>query len=827
MARNFVDPWQNILGPTGRLLVGRLTFLEPDTSGNLKEIYDVDGQPLENPVYTSIYGLPKHQVLLGDSDYKIQFEAYIGNGNMENDENASNWLLYKTVISKNGSLSVDDGSISIRTIATMDQLKAMGGMQDGDVIELIGYNAAGDSGMSRLYIWDADATNTDDGGAIISSSTTSVGRWKLVVPGTYVDVRWFGDIPDKTAKTQATTTSNVGQRVKAATFANGVHKDLYFPAGYYYFAGANTVSVDKNIILDKMVRFCVKEGTTGTLVKAEEIQGNTDYLFIREYGAEHIGGYNIQADWIDTSWYFSDKASATGAKFGYTIERNLRSPLVFTNTTVRVLTLQPGDATYDSCLIESNEKIDRGTFRNMDINTSWFVDNWQDSNMHFENCTVKLANCRSADEYIRVKNLLADYTYGDLGEQQLHNATVHGGCVIENCYGSVTVTGNGGVELHNASLTLSGMTANNSINAVDSWLTIPANIVVQNIQYRRGSLSGNVTVQVLQNSYFENVDIYPAINCLGTDTTFIRCEIHGYVQGTNLVLRNNNCYNTIDQRDVNGVITINCVGNLFYTTSQGVPSRHYVHATTPESVVNGIWTHNGSSYDHVHWIRLDRTNLKYQDRDHHYTYAGNSEPYLMKWSGRNHPMQFYKYSGYRVDSSRGAGVFSTTTIPFLFFNLRTRVITAVNRQRYWKMFTVGRGYLMRSGHIGSNDLSFGIMEGDYRDYKCGEVPVQWTWGSHTSKVQNDLIAYAHCVSIDGDGEAEYNASFENVDQDHTQSDFSQGVEIGIYPSSEWGSSHPTEHWAVYPDTIYRETATLCVYIDPDFSTYNNPQVMET
>lgn len=825
--RNFVDPWQNILGPTGRLLVGRLTFLEPDTSGNLKEIYDVDGQPLENPVYTSTYGLPKHQVLLDDSDYKIQFEAYIGNGNMENDENATNWLLYKTVISKNGSLSVDDNSISIRTIATMNQLKALGGMEDGDVIELIGYNEAGDSGMSRLYIWNANSTATDDGGAIISSSTTSVGRWKLVVPGTYVDVRWFGDIPDRTAKTQATTTSNVGQRVKAATFANSVHKDLYFPAGFYYFAGANTVSVDKNIILDKMVRFCVKEGTTGTLVKAEEIQGNTDYLFIREYGAEHIGGYNVQADWIDTAWYFSDKSTATGAKFGYTIERALRSPLVFTNTTVRVLTLQPGNATYNGCLIESNKKIDQGTFQNMDINTSWFVDNWQDSDMHFENCTVKLANCRNADEYIRVKNLLGDYTYGDLGEQQLHNATIHGGCVLENCYGSVTVTGNGGVELHNASLTLTGLTSNNSLNAIDSWLTIPANVALQNIQYRRGSLSGSVTVQVLQNSYFENVDIYPAINCLGTDTTFIRCELHGYVQGTNLVLRNNNCYSTIDQRDVNGVITINCVGNLFYTTTQGIPARHYVHATTPETVVNGIWSHNGSSYDHVHWIRLDRTNLKYQDRDHHYTYAGNSEPYLMKWSGRNHPMQFYKYSGYRVDSSRGEGVFSTTTIPFLFFNLRTRVITAVNRQQYWKMFTVGRGYLMRSGHIGSNDLAFGIMEGDYRDYDCGDVPVQWTWGSHTSKVQNELIAYATCSSLDGNGEADYNVSFEPADTDHTQSEFSQGVEIGNYPSSEWGSSHPTEHWAVYPDTIYREIATLCVYIDPDFSTYNNPQVMET
>jgi hypothetical protein len=822
--RNFVDPWQNILGPTGRLLVGRLTFLEPDTSGNLKEIYDVDGQPLENPVYTSIYGLPKHQVLLGDSDYKVQFEAYIGNGNMENDENATNWLLYKTVISKNGSLSIDDGSISIRTIATMAQLKALGGMEDGDVIELIGYYAAGDSGMSRLYIWDEDATNTDDGGAIISSSTTSVGRWKLVVPGTYVDVRWFGDIPDKTAKTQATTTSNVGQRVKAATFANGVHKDLYFPAGYYYFAGANTVSVDKNIILDKMVRFCVKEGTSGTLVKAEEIQGNTDYLFIPEYGSEHIGGYNVQADWIDTAWYYSDKATATGAKFGYTIERNLRSPLVFNNTTVRVLTLQPGNATYNGCLIESNKKIDRGTFQNMDIDTSWFIDNWQDSNMHFENCTVKLANCRSADEYIRVKNLIQDYTYGDLGEQQLHNATVHGGCVIENCYGTVTVTGTGGVELHNASLTISGLTSNNSLNVVDSWLTIPSNIVLSNIQFRRGSLQGSVSVQVLGDSLFEDVTTYTTIIGLGHTVTFNRCNIWGYVQGTDIIIHNNNIYNQIDQRDTNGVVNVNCIGNMFYLTAQGIPARHYVHATTAASIVSGIWSKNGSSYDTVHWIRLDRTNLVFQDSAHNYTYAGNSEPYLMKWSGRNHPMQFKCYGGHWSASQQGTGVFSTTTIPFCFYNSRDRKIYVVPRQRYWKMFTVGRGYLMRSGKLMIPGKYIGIMEGDYNDHTNGQVAPVWNWGCNAYQNQllldGELFGCMSAVCRDADGEAEYVCSFEAENTDHTGT-YSYGTQIGNYPSKQWDDDKWENEWPVYPATP--SSLTMFVFVDPDFSSNTNAQ----
>lgn len=820
--RNFFDPWANILGPTGRLLIGRVKFLEPDTSSLLKEIYDVDGRPSENPVYTSTYGLLKHQVLLGDSDYKIQFEAYIGNGNMENDENEANWLLYKTAVSKNGNLSVDDSGISIRTVATMNELKALGGMHDGDVIELIGYYEAGDSGMSRLYIWNAAATSTDDGGSVVSSNTTSVGRWKLVVPGTYVDVRWFGDIPDATARTQSTTTSNVGQRVKAALFANSVHKDLYFSSGFYYFAGANTVSVDKNIILDRFVRFCVKEGTSGTLVKAEEIQGNTDYLFIKEYGADAIGGYDIQADWIDTAWYYSDKSNATGAKFGYTIERALRSVLSFTNTTVKVQHANPGNAVYDGCLIESNEKLYEGTFKNMDIDTSWFVSNWQDSNMHFINCTVKLANCRNADEYIRVKNLIGDYNYGDLGEHTITNAILHGGCLIENCSGTATITGNGSIEVHNASLILSGLTATNSVNAIDSWLTLTANCVVDSIQFRRGALMGaGLTVQVLNDSMFENMTNTIAINCLGTNTSFTRCEIKGYVAGTDVVLHNNDIYSTVEQLDDDGAITIDCIGNMFYAVNS-VPARHYVHSTTADTVVSGIWSKNGSAYDTIHWIRLDRTNLKEQDSEHNYSYTGNSEPYLMKWSGRNHPMVFKCYGGHWTRPLQGTGIFATTDVPFCFFNSRDRQISVVPRQRYWKMFTVGKGYLMRTGRIEAN-RTIGILEGDYNDSRNGMVVPTWTWGcSRTQKpaiFNNEVFGCMTAVSRDGSGEADYIVSFEEEDKVHGE--YSYGVLLGYYPSDCWNSNSWTDAWGIYPANT--GSIALFVMIDPDFSTNNNPQ----
>ena len=63
---NFVDSYQNLFDVNGKFLVGRLTFLEPNTSSSKLTIYDTDGNELDNPIYTSQYGLPKHQIMLQD-----------------------------------------------------------------------------------------------------------------------------------------------------------------------------------------------------------------------------------------------------------------------------------------------------------------------------------------------------------------------------------------------------------------------------------------------------------------------------------------------------------------------------------------------------------------------------------------------------------------------------------------------------------------------------------------------------------------------------------------------------------------------------------------
>lgn len=803
----FFDPWANIVGPNGKFLIGRLTFLEPDTSGNLKAIYSVDGLPLSNPIYTDLYGKTSSQVMLQDSDYKVRFEAYIGQGNMVNDQSAQNWLLYKTAYIKNGIVSTDN-TIEIKSVTSIDALKDLENMNDGDIIEVIGYYTAGDSGESRFYKWNATGTAIEDGGSVIKSDHTTVGYWSLIVPGTYIDVRWFGDLPDASAKNASTTTSNLSQRVKAANFANAVNKDLYFPKGFYYFSGANTVSVNKNILLDSFVRFCVKEGTTGTSVQAKEVIGSSAFLFIPEYNSSSIGQYALIADWIDTAWLYTDKTTDNNARFGYIINSVLRSDLTFTGKTVIVNTTFDHVATFDNCSIDSNKKISKAVFRNMDIDTRWLIDNWETNGQITieSSCTVSLSNCRNANEYILVKNMIGDYNYGDLQEQTV-NATIKGDSVLENFNGNLTVDSSGTVEIHNASVTIAGLTNANSLNCVDTWLTLPSSITLNHLFLRRGSISGtNVTVQVNSNSVLERVDLNVNLYSVGTDLTINDSNIRGVVEGSNIELVSNQIYAQVGQSDVAGVVTVKCISNTF---NDG--ARHYVHANTANSVVNGIWANNCQTYDTSHWIRLDRTNLKDDDAEHKYAYMNNSDLYLDKYSGRNHPMRFKLYRGHWVDAT-GKGCYETYDTPFLFLNDWTHEIYAVARTNYWKMFSVGRTNFQRSATVRSKIQWLGYAEG--ADNNGAQIPVLWQWGLNYDVVDGQPVTSLEAVSRDGTGEADFNVSFDAADQVYNI--YQYGVKLG-YPTNESWANFP------HPFQLYPSSEShywyLYVFPEKDFASY--------
>lgn len=62
-------------------------------------------------------------------------------------------------------------------------------------INVLGYYTVNDGGGGRFY-WDANSTETDNGGTIIKLDNINVGRYKRVIDKNYVKVAWFGAIPD-------------------------------------------------------------------------------------------------------------------------------------------------------------------------------------------------------------------------------------------------------------------------------------------------------------------------------------------------------------------------------------------------------------------------------------------------------------------------------------------------------------------------------------------------------------------------------------------------------------------------------------------------------
>ena len=841
---NYNDVWANVWCGKN-LLVGKLVFCEANTT-DLKTIYSVDGLELPNPIYVN--GMPESQIML-DGDYTVRYYEYIGNGQMVGDMAEDHWRLYKTELIKQPELitTMSNDGVGL-TVSTIDTLKDLNGMEDGDVVGVVGYYTKEDCPL-RYYVWHQSGNYADDGGVVIKSNNTTSGAWIMKIPYNYIDVRWYGDIPSNLSTGNS---SNLGQRAKAASAANKYNKDLYFSAysaggalGFYMFDGSNTVSVNKDIICDKGVRFVVKHGTTGTSVVCHELFNCDKYLFVSEQG-QTVGGYSLVADWINTGWFSSGTAVASGARVGYIVE-NLHASMSFSNAQIRIPKEVNQTLYFTDCeILECFKKITGPcSMTNMVIESGWFADNYTWGNLHLYNCRVELENCDTANTYIKLKNITGDYNYGDLGEQQI-NATVHTGGTLENCYGTITLTNESGtIELHNASVTINGLGVGKSINAVDSWITLPSDVTMNRLDLRRGSIAGGHTVTLTDDSLIENASLNVAINTTGSKLIVRNSEIYGQITTRNIELVNNQIYAVIDQSDYAGVITVLLSGNMFH--GNGV---HYVHASQVGSVVNGIWISNGSTYSDKHWIRLDRTNLKFQDIDHHYSYIANAEPYLDQWNGRNRPMTFKMYSGHWTRNQKGTGIFATTTIPFLFLNNRELTIYAVPRQNFWRMFTVGRGFLCRSGCIKAacNAGEIGIMESDYVDHKNGNVAPVFNWGCGTYNVQavemadgtymafedypdSTKVGCIQCVSRDADGIAEYKCSFEAEDAPHGE--YSYGMPIGFFPSTNWNGAGNGQggdasyggslydKWVVYPATSYQ--IVIYVFVDKDYSTGSNPQ----
>lgn len=633
------DNWNSYLNNDRNLLHGKVRFCRKGTTDNIV-IYNRDGIAIRNPEFTDLLGRTEYQVFVENADnVTAYFYEYVGTGDMmgwpEEDYDPSRWAYQYSSDNMDPVQAVDIEATSAEGVATMADLRArdpedvpeLGGVK---MLWLYGYYNSGDT-SPVLYVWDDTTVKSDNGGSVIMPNNVSgPGRWILASREYIFDVRHFGIFPvDNKYSVDFSYTS---QLANCAAYLVNEGLNAWFPdfpngIGYYLLDGTNTFAIEGDIYCSDAVRFMCKTGTSGTAIQCHELHKAAPYLFD---STVQTGSATLTCDYINISWLGGNCQG--NARVGWVIDAP-SYPRVITGKEVHFVTNGNGALQLDNCVITSNKKITGAiTISNSVLRTDFFADNYDWADLTSINNTILLENCKDATTYVTLKNKQYEADYGDINEGTITGMTLLSGAIVENAsFSNVTLRGN--CELHNVSGTVSVSGSDLVLNAVDCWLTFSNSFVCTTLALRRGSIGGT-GIQVLTSLHVENADIYAPLTTLGALAYISGCNVNATVIATNITLKDNVISSTVSQRDVNGVVNVDCDGNTF-----NVGGYHNISATTANAVVNGHWVGNiglGSTMP----ILLDRTNLNDSEAAHNYVYEGNTGKFLGKKEARgSYPFQ--------------------------------------------------------------------------------------------------------------------------------------------------------------------------------------------
>lgn len=591
MFRNF-DNHDVYFDREGNPLHGAVQFNLKDgtTPAN---IYDSDETPLANPQLMDVYGKTEHQVFV-NSDVRAYFYKYVGGGSMASvieeesidlsDE--ANWQLLYTV----ESAAIDERSIagnSAAGVSTMAALRAIDPYEvpvvDGNrVVTLYGYYEANDKEPVNYYFVE-QSEQPDDNGAVIQPDEMRTGRWVMVQPTEHCDSRHYGVFPQDSASASIDHTTGIEQLVSYCNF-HSLRPYFNGSADYPYFIYTALAVESLNPIDVSTGTKFVDKGTTNRFYG--EWNGNPYFVNNKT---------NLRCATVKHSWNSRENQGV----IDYIIDTASR-PAILSGVNV-VMAVSPASTTHlTNCTVESVHKITNSiTLADMEVKESWFVDGYDWAGLSIYGCSILLKNFSSADTYIRLKNKQNDPMYGDLGEQEVHDAVFLDNAIAENFSGTATCRGS--AEIHNASATITFSGQTPDLNAIDCWLTVVASNPFSTLAMRRGQIISASTVSVLTAARFDDVDIDAPLSILGGRLDCNGCRINRAIS------------------HIGDPVVENVRGCAFNAQIQ-------IRGGGTDVAVNAVWQDNvGNVADP---ISIDKTNLAILDSAHSYTYSGNSGTFL-------------------------------------------------------------------------------------------------------------------------------------------------------------------------------------------------------
>lgn len=737
------DNWNRYFDNNNKPLHGCIQFMVKD-GNTIAPIYDVDGTALDNPIITDIYGRTLHQICV-DEDVVAYFYKYVGNGiwTSELDIDTSDTSKWSLQYTSESDLYIDinnegRSSFAVMNIEELRDLHANDVMSiDGvKIVTLMGYNEAGDKEPIN-YIWNADSTEPDDGGAVIATDLIK-GRWIMVCPTEHLDVRHYGVFPsdsqnmlDQTLAIQYALVyaNNHGLRLFFDTLTNTQYY-RYYKITNITLNPVNQIDVAKGVyFIDDDVTIHSQQ-TNAFRNDPYFLNGDTTLYSNYAKASWNIKALNKAKSYEPATYIIDSITSSSAVKSlqgwnvvvnqnisGYTfVQCNISGDSMISSSTLTSCVLDViGCLSTDNTLqnLVLTEKmfngspmpqtavngciadIDNfGTKVNLWKYLHWRMADFKD--IDFKYVTIPtdfyIDNQELGDRsYTNFIGTGTEHTFGESTVAHVYRFTnVRGNIhipgnavnqyVFDNCEINLTVGDRFKayiITVKDSNVIFNDDLPNTTIYANSSNITLKSNYAAVSVKDTTlESLTSSTRLNTANFSAYSSIinQEVSSANLLYKDSQ-INKDIYSVNDGTNIITYIDNCiWNNIQQ---------------------------HISSDTANTIISGAWTNNNATKANP--IVFDMTNITTSDGAHHYSYDGNTGTFLPK-TFKNSWLQY--------------GVYSINSTTWNYYHL--------NQPELFNMPCLVRANSRHPVGAGSTSwgyFSFGIW-----------IPASYNWGNNNIKM---------------------------------------------------------------------------------------------
>lgn len=677
------DNWNRYFDNNNKPLHGCIQFMVKD-GNTVAPIYDVDGTALDNPIITDIYGRTLHQVCI-DEDVVAYFYKYVGNGIWSSEldidtSDTSKWALQYT---SESDLYVDinnegRSSFAVMNIEELRDLNANDVMSiDGvKIVTLMGYNEAGDKEPIN-YIWNADSTEPDDGGAVIATDLIK-GRWIMVCPTEHLDVRHYGVFPSNSQNMLDQTLAIQYALVYANNHGLRLFFDTLTNTQYYHYYKITNITLNpiNQIDVAKGVYFIDSDVTIHSqqtnAFRNDPYFMNGDTTLYSNYAKAswNIKALNKSKTYEPATYIIDSTTNSTTVKSfqgwnivanqnisGYTfVQCNISGDSLISSCTLTSCTLDViGCLTTDNTLqnLTLTEKMFNGSPTTQtavngciadidDFGTKVNLWNYLHQRMgdfkdiDFKYVTIptdfRIYNQELGDRsYANFIGTGTSHTFGESSIQHVYRFT--------NVRGNIYIPGNAANQyvFDNCEINLTFGIKSNAYT-----ITVKDSNIIFNDDLPNSTIYANSSNITLKSNYaavsIKDTTLEPITSSTRLNTANFSAYssiVNQEVSSANLLYKDSQINKDIYSVN-NGTSIVTYIDNCIWNNIQ-----QHISSDTANTIISGVWTNNNATKADP--IVFDMTNIAASDGAHHYSYDGNTGTFLPK-TFKNSWLQYGVYS---------------------------------------------------------------------------------------------------------------------------------------------------------------------------------------